>query len=271
MTSVPGTIRNVVIVGYPKSGTTWITRLVADLIGAPVAGFWGALPGHHEIAQEGEDRQSPCRCFKGHHQLAELKLDAATDATRVIYVVRDPRDITISGASYFRGVREPRGAAGAALRRYRRVRRVYHRFSRALVTERFRIGRMMDAVLYGAPEVHNWCRIPWKAHYPPYLEQGVLCVRYEDMLDDPVAGSHRILSYLGVEARSPEVRAAVDRQSFDRRRAGFLADGRAADAAFLRAGKYGQWRQKLTADEKDRFLGELADQLDSFAYPLALP
>ena len=33
----------VYVVGYPKSGCTWLTRLVAELLGCPVSGFLGAV------------------------------------------------------------------------------------------------------------------------------------------------------------------------------------------------------------------------------------
>lgn len=31
---------NIIVAGYPKSGNTWATRLLAEVIGYPVAGSW---------------------------------------------------------------------------------------------------------------------------------------------------------------------------------------------------------------------------------------
>ena len=45
-------MKNIIVVGYPKSGCTWATRLVAELVGCPVGGFWQS--DKKEIAVEGE-------------------------------------------------------------------------------------------------------------------------------------------------------------------------------------------------------------------------
>jgi hypothetical protein len=53
---------DVIIVGYPKSGNTWVTRLVAELIGCPVVGFLD-YDDQPEIAREGLNRRSDYQCF----------------------------------------------------------------------------------------------------------------------------------------------------------------------------------------------------------------
>lgn len=97
-------MKNVIIVGYPKSGNTWITRLTAELIGCPVSGFWNE-PDNQEIAVEGQSRNSEFRCFKSHHPLSELSNTFDTKdhkKNHIIYVIRDPRDVSVSGAHYFK-------------------------------------------------------------------------------------------------------------------------------------------------------------------------
>lgn len=50
-------IERIIIVGYPKSGNTWLTRLVAQICNSPVAGF---LDANHVIVNdfviEGEEK-----------------------------------------------------------------------------------------------------------------------------------------------------------------------------------------------------------------------
>ena len=80
-------MKEIIVIGYPKSGCTWATRLVAELVGCPVAGFW--LSDKEEIATEGQERISDYRCFKSHHQLSELGISPNHSEKRLIYILRD--------------------------------------------------------------------------------------------------------------------------------------------------------------------------------------
>lgn len=256
-------MKNIIVVGYPKSGCTWVTRLVAELVGCPVAGFWKS--DKDEIASEGEDRVSDFRCYKSHHQLADLQGDLADPNTRVIYVLRDPRDIAISAANHFEFNRFP--SVTRFFRRFRRGEKFYrHTLYRLFVRQNYRLEKMTDALLHGSAEVHNWCRVSWKEHLQPYQQAGVPIVRYEDLLVEPAEESARILRHLGTE-RSPEaIATAVENQSFDRKKEALLKKGANGRAKFLRVGKSGQWRDKLPAHLQARFAEELGDELAAWGY-----
>ena len=256
-------MKNIIVVGYPKSGCTWATRLVAELVGCPVAGFWQS--NKKEIAIEGEDRVSDFRCYKSHHQLTELGVSPNDEANRLVYVLRDPRDIAISAANYFQFERYP--DASALFRALPRGEKFYrHTLYPLLVRENYRLERMTEALLHGSAAVHNWVRVSWREHWRPYQAAGVPIVRYEDLLATPAVEASRILRHLGLERTAPEIATAIDIQSFERKKEALLERGETGRAKFLRVGKSGQWRQNLPANLQVRFASELGDEMAKWGY-----
>jgi hypothetical protein len=256
-------VKKIVVVGYPKSGCTWATRLVAELVGCPVAGFWQS--DKKEIAVEGEHRVSDFRCYKSHHQLAELGIQPNDPDAWLIYVLRDPRDIAISAANYFQFDRFP--GLAALFRSVRRGEKLYrHTLYPLLVSQNYRLERMTEALLHGSAEVHNWCRVSWREHWRPYEQAGVPIIRYEDLLATPEEQSRRILGHLEIERSAGTIAAAVESQSFERKKEALRRSGESGRAKFLRVGKSGQWREKLPAHLQARFTEELGAELARWGY-----
>ena len=253
-------ISDVLIVGYPKSGNTWITRLVAELINCPVSGFLGS--DHREIAEEGKERISNFRCLKSHHQLKELQeFDISTK--KVIYVLRDPRDIAISGAHYFEihkydFLRKICFKTKLTRILYNRI--IYPRFIK------FRIKVMINAIIYGAKEVQEWLKVSWKNHYLPFLENKYLIVKYEDMLKEPLKECKSILNYIGIQRTEKEIKRAIYNQSFKVKKKLFKQNKKRGDANFLRSGKSKQWEKGLSQKQKDLFTKFLDKELRSNGY-----
>lgn len=255
---------NIVIVGYPKSGTTWATRLVAQLVDCPSAGHW--LASHTELATEGLDRTSAHRCWKSHRALPDLGVDRAA-GDRVIYVVRDPRDIVISGADYFYFDRWPRLAPW--LDRVPKARGAYNILLYERVTTRkARLDLMVDAVSHGN-HVHEYTRLSWSGHLRPYLESDALMVRYEDLLDHPVEESVRILDHLGMAREPAQIEDAVRKQSFEVRKQNFLEAGDEENAEFLRAGTSGRWQGALSEEQLTAIEEVLGEDLQALGYTAA--
>jgi hypothetical protein len=258
-------MKRVLVVGYPKSGCTWATRLVAELIGCPVAGFWQRE--RKEIAIEGEDRISEYRCYKSHHQLVELGVLPNAPDTWLVYILRDPRDIAISSATHFQFDRFPNLAG--FFRRFRRGEKLYrHTVYPLFVRRNFRLEEMTTALLEGSDRVHNWVRVSWRDHWRPYQAAGIPIVRYEDLLANPSEECTRILRYLGLARSNEEIAGAVENQSFARKKQTLLEQGETGRAKFLRVGKSGQWREQLPRALQQRFIDELGPELKSWNYPV---
>lgn len=256
-------MKKIIVAGYPKSGCTWATRLVAELVGCPVAGFWQSTK--KEIAVEGEDRISDFRCYKSHHQLTELGISLGDPETSILYVLRDPRDVAISAANHFQFDRFPRLAT--CFRSVWRGEKLYrHTLYPLLVRQNYRLEQMTDALLHGSAAVHNWVRVSWRDHWRPYQQAGVFIVRYEDLLATPEEHATHILRRLGLERTPQQIASAVRNQSFERKKDALLQQGETGRAKFLRVGKSGQWREKLPANLQERFIEALGPELAEWSY-----
>jgi hypothetical protein len=253
-------MKNIVIVGYPKSGNTWITRLVAELIQCSVEGFWHS--GHEEIASEGEDRVSEFACYKSHHQLHEL--EALPDQPwKIIYVIRDPRDIVFSGIPYFyRGylkTSKPKILSSPL------IARIYFHLAGRREMKR----KMIKTVLEGDARTHRWCKVSWAEHVTPYLARAsVLKMTYDSMLSDPVSGCRDILEHLSLRRTDAEINSAIRNQSFDIVKQKFQNAKEAGKAKFMREGRNAYWRSQLSTSEQQLFAATVGPQLLELGYAI---
>jgi hypothetical protein len=232
-------LHNIIVAGYPKSGTSWLCRLVGELLQAPVVGYLNSAKD--EIAAEGLARRSLSRVQKAHHTWDELSCRFKCVVNQLVYVVRDPRDVIVSGAHFF--------AFGAAT------------FSEQL-------NSMTRAVLEGDASVNPCCAIPWRDHYKAFAGSGCLLVRYEDILDTPEIVCRTLLRYFSVDVDNVAIQQAISLQSFEFKKNAFTFCGDHRRAAHLRAGVKGQWRDCLSVCQQKEITTALASELTELRYPL---
>lgn len=95
------------VVGYPRSGNTWVSRLLGDVLNSPVEGFLSAKP----IATEGQERDGMFVVRQLHLRPVYHDIEGGLTANeicvpkmgsqKIVLVIRDPRDVAVSVMYYW--------------------------------------------------------------------------------------------------------------------------------------------------------------------------
>lgn len=272
---------------------------MAELIECPSAGFWGhqgAEQSPTDLSPEGQERQSRYCCYKSHLSWPELTRTPQHGTVIPIYILRDPRDVVVSGGHYFswnhakeqwiepyqnsdilpainpvrvypkafRGRQNDRlNAAGLSDTQLFEVfiEPVLHAFE-------YRSSVMLNTVVYGNEQIHEWLSVPWKEHVQGYLEQDCLIVQYESLWHSPETICRRILSQLGIERSDTQIQTAIERQAFSTRKVQAQAQNNQRTLNFLREGTPEQWRYRLYPEQVHWLQEHLAPELSYWGYPL---
>lgn len=235
--------KNIIIAGFPKSGTMWTTRLVAQIVGCPVKGYWGL--DYDTTVKEGESRTSSWNCYISHHLYSELTDVNFHNICKIIYVVRDPRDIVVSGIFHFNFYHKPISILKNEFPQPGRLLRFLKFASRTTYGQKRKIQRMINLLINGDPYI-NQCQHPWGHHVNSYLAHDVIFVKYEDLLNNGTNTLKQILSYLGETRTEDEIADAIAQQSFGKRKKEFIEKGDKIRARHLRIGKSGDWKYYLS-------------------------
>lgn len=240
------------VAGYPKSGTTWITRLLGDALSCPTGGSL-AREDDREIATEGWNRNSDRVVRKGHFSLFDthslqpvlrphqLHWKALREKDhRVVFVIRDPRDIAVSGAYHWK----------------------------------IPMKSCIENMILGTNSFRSMG--PWAKYVLAWMEKldkfdGVLC-HYEDMLNGHTY-LRRILHRLSFQVEPQHVKEAYERQSFKNRVADINASngekynlGKEFNLRFMRKGIAGDWKNHFSRQEAFETEAHFGELLRYFGY-----
>ncbi|GGA87628.1 hypothetical protein GCM10011369_32140 [Neiella marina] len=254
----------IIICGYPKSGNTWLTRLTAEILNCPVAGFW-CEPFNKEESIEGENRSSTYQCFKAHHNKEQLEHTLAlygNGTEKVIYIYRDPRAVVVSGTHYFKyKVKYPRlYSFMCSLPLGRKVyNRIWHQRS-------YKMREMTRGIVEGTKH-GSWMKYPWKDHILDYQQRpNTLVLSYESMRQDPLSAAQSICDFLGEPRSDAELKQAIDNQSFDAKKRQFEKQGRHKNAQFMRKGSANAWTTELAPKHRKYLEDNLGDFMAELGY-----
>ena len=235
----------------PKSGSHLLIQVLAGLV--ELGPF--VDPGYPPV-NRGEDNQKlgdaavlravngmlPGEIRYGYLHAAPPWVPAATGPGRAtIFIYRDPRDWVVSQVFYATDMHEGH---------------MLHDYYNSLDTVEARINAAIEGV--DAPGVQAPSVAERYGHYLGWLDvPGVLCVKFEDLIEDRRSKIGEIFEYLAIF----DFRSSIEREkSID-----VLASGIApAKSGTFRRGTPGEWRERFTAENLrrfERFAGDLARRL----------
>jgi len=213
------------LVSYPKSGNTWVRFLLANLLHPDeTVGFANInrlLPAPGVSSKRFLRKLRRPRILKSHEPF-DVRFP------KVIYLVRDPRDVVVS--EYHFNLKKRYIEPTVSLEEF---------------VKSFIVGKTAG---YGSWWEHAASWIAARHGNPAFL-----LVRYEDLLADSVGETAKIAKFLGIQATQERLLAAVDRSSADRMRK--LEKQQAEqwtgtkntrkEIPFVRAAKSGGWKEAL--------------------------
>jgi hypothetical protein len=242
---------DVFLVSYFRSGSTWSRFLVGNLIqqDEPIsfANVERLVPLIY-VFPDRVLRRLP-RVLKSHECFDPRY-------PRVVYIVRDPRDVAVSFYYYNLKVRViPEG------------------YSMDQFVDRFLAANVVDyADLVGCWQDHvlSWVRL--RAGTP-----GFRLLRYEDLLADPARELTNLASFLGIDSTPGRVERAVrlssgsHMQSLEKEQSKQWVSTKDTrqDIPFVREAKSGGWRNKLSARALKTIEDAWGATMQEFGYELA--
>src|SRR5215469_9246332 len=181
---------DVFLLSYPKSGNTWTRFLVANLVypekQPDFSNLNTIIPDPEALSKRILAKLPRPRILKSHQYFHP-------SYRRIIYVVRDPRDVAVS--------------------------QYYFHIKRTLIDESYPIERFVERFVAGETSLYaSWGEnvASWLAtryHTPDFL-----LLRYEDMIADTPRELAKVASFLGIDAEANRIRCAVEQSSAERMR-----------------------------------------------------
>jgi hypothetical protein len=216
---------DIFIVSYPKSGNTWTRFLIANLIHPNQPADFGnindLIPDPEALSQRKIDRMPRPRVIKS-HQYFDPRYP------KVIYIVRDPRDVAVSQYHFQR--------------------------KRRLIPDDYPIERFVESFIAGETSPYaSWGENVGSWLFTRYHKPTFLLLRYEDLISGTLHELSKVASFVGRNPDPVLLAQAIERSSADAMRKLEKKQARLwsstkdtrQDVPFVRTARAGGWSSEL--------------------------
>lgn len=231
------------VIGYPKSGTTWVEELVwlikhnADIKTANNKyHFERVLFLDRGIQHEVTDFAPSPRVFKS-HLLPQFLPKNFTRETKVVYVIRNPKDMMVSQFNFFKSLSwDPFEGSFKDL------------------FELFLKGK----IWYG----------PWWKHIDSYVKiPNIKIIHYEDLLQNPFEKCKELCKFLDKNLSDAQLETIIEQSSFEKMKQNPAIDFKRLNifndsVEFFKSGRIGQWEHYFTDDMSKRLEQAIEQNLE---------
>jgi len=238
------------IVSYPRSGNTWTRFLIANLVfpseKVTFANIERLVPDSAALSNRVLKRIPRPRIIKS-HQYFDPRYH------RVLYIVRDPRDLVLSYYNF-----------------QRKYRQIADDYPLTDYVDDFAGGRLISAD-WGTwgENVASWI-------YTRQNQNRFLLVRYEDMKSNTVQQLRRMAAFLGLEPTTERLTQVIEASSSQRMREmertesehWVATKGHRKDIPFVGAAMSGRWQSDLPGPLVSKIESTWGNLMTTLGYPL---
>lgn len=244
------------ITSLPKSGSTWLSNMCADLDGFDL---FAPMKWNTYIAKEWDDTRW------------DLEIDIFTEFRKKLAVIRGhtwaiPKNLDVlkeSNLKYIIGVRDPRDKL---------ISEYWHsrNFSKHWAYEQANEQSIEQFISYklksGEFEKET---LEWIRNWLKYRDnEKSIIVRYEDMLKNPNHAMEEIFNFLDFKIEQKRIENIIEKNSFNkitgRKR------GKSDDSKFVRKGISGEWKTIFSKEHKLLFSKIGEDVVEALEYQRTL-
>ena len=219
----PDATRDVFLVTYPRSGTTWVSSIAAKLIHGISADSLThidhLIPDVHVLPKQTNVPLANRYLLKTH--AVNRGASEFGEYQKVIYLIRDPRDVLLSHYRFMIGQKQYHGS----------------------------IADFSDDWISGRIWPSSWQEhvLSWVGTRSERVSYDLDIFRYEDFIDDPKKETIKLVKSLGLNSSKEDIEEAIKVSSVEEMRKKEAAgnEGAHPDLEFIGKAKNGVWKEQF--------------------------
>ncbi|XP_054678096.1 sulfotransferase 6B1-like [Grus americana] len=236
MESLEARSDDIILAGYPKSGTNWLGQILSDL----VAIFEKKTQNKESSMKDEELEEFPYLEIGDTGKYERMnKLPSRRVIVTHLLPENLPRSIFKSKAKILLLIRNPKDVATS-----------FYHFSNGISTlpsyetwDDFFVAFMTKKVPWG-------CYFEYLSKWNKYVDdENVMTITYEELKENPVLGVKNIAAFFGIPLTEKELQSVVERSSFQSMKKNSQKTHGAFGSVFFRKGGVSDWKNLFNEDQ----------------------